>query len=340
MMNQVKTIASRFFSLVMVLLLCTSTGAINYSSADDAIPALSIAETEEILMRKFASGEYSRKGADQCLRCHDADSDVSAMGIFENSHGSAELHGGPFQGLQCEACHGPIGDHGRSRPRRGEAREPMITFGENALVQADKQNSVCLSCHDDSERTQWPHGAHQAAEIPCAACHKMHEKPQSLQLADVQKQVCGQCHVRVMSQLQQRSAHPVQNGALTCLDCHRVHGSGMDNDLPSATQNQLCETCHTEKRGPFLWEHQPVAEDCGNCHVAHGTLNANLLLQRTPQLCQSCHVASGHPAVPYGKADSGSGGGILDRFTLANSCTSCHAQVHGSNHPSGNRLQR
>ncbi len=35
--------------------------------------------------------------------------------------------------------------------------------------------------------------------------------------------------------------------------------------------NETCYTCHADKRGPFLWEHQPVNEDCTNCHTPHGS---------------------------------------------------------------------
>ena len=32
--------------------------------------------------------------------------------------------------------------------------------------------------------------------------------------------------------------------------------------LKKDTVNDTCYTCHADQRGPFLWEHQPVSEDC------------------------------------------------------------------------------
>ena len=49
--------------------------------------------------------------------------------------------------------------------------------------------------------------------------------------------------------------------------------------------NETCYACHMEKRGPFVHTHEPVAEDCSNCHNPHGTTAENLLKARPPFLC-------------------------------------------------------
>jgi len=36
------------------------------------------------------------------------------------------------------------------------------------------------------------------------------------------------------------------------------------------TINEACTTCHAEKRGPYLWEHAAVTENCASCHDPHG----------------------------------------------------------------------
>ncbi|MCG6298200.1 hypothetical protein K6U65_22475 [Vibrio vulnificus] len=64
---------------------------------------------------------------------------------------------------QCEACHGPANNHERN-PRKGEMREPMITFGPMSPVPSEKQNSVCLSCHTDSSRSAWHSSEHRVAQ--------------------------------------------------------------------------------------------------------------------------------------------------------------------------------
>jgi hypothetical protein len=39
-----------------------------------------------------------------------------------------------------------------------------------------------------------------------------------------------------------------------------------------------CVKCHTDKRGPFVFEHPPVrVEGCEICHMPHGSMNPKLL---------------------------------------------------------------
>jgi DmsE family decaheme c-type cytochrome len=127
---------------------------------------------------------------------------------------------------------------------------------------------------------------------------------------------------------------------MACSDCHNAHGSATAAMLNKPTVNQTCYSCHAEKRGPMLWEHAPVAEDCTLCHSAHGAVRAALLNKSPPLLCQQCHTVAGHPSVARTGAalPGGSAGGQI--FLLAGSCTNCHSQVHGSNHPSGAKLMR
>jgi predicted CXXCH cytochrome family protein len=119
----------------------------------------------------------------------------------------------------------------------------------------------------------------------------------------------------------------------------KSHGSTNPYNLVRATLNDTCYECHAEKRGPLLWEHQPVTEDCSTCHAAHGSSNPGMVKLRGPLLCQSCHSQQGHPSLGYGP--SGLPGNAAPATALAlGNCMNCHSQVHGSNHPSGSSLTR
>jgi DmsE family decaheme c-type cytochrome len=132
------------------------------------------------------------------------------------------------------------------------------------------------------------------------------------------------------------SRHPLREGKMACTSCHSPHGSTAPASLVRNTVNETCTGCHSEKRGPFLWEHQPVTEDCHNCHDPHGSVQPSLLKARAPFLCQQCHEAAGHPSSPATPQ------GLPGRsaFLLGGACLNCHSQVHGSNHPSGRALMR
>jgi DmsE family decaheme c-type cytochrome len=114
-------------------------------------------------------------------------------------------------------------------------------------------------------------------------------------------------------------------GENVCATCHEPHGSTRKM-MKRESLNETCYQCHTEMRGPFLWDHAPAREDCSTCHKAHGSNNTNLLKQRAPMLCQQCHIQGRHQTVA---------GAPNSAFNTYRSCTNCHSQVHGSNHPSG-----
>jgi DmsE family decaheme c-type cytochrome len=101
--------------------------------------------------------------------------------------------------------------------------------------------------------------------------------------------------------------------------------------IRAVSANDQCLSCHAEKRGPFLWEHPPVVEDCLNCHYPHGSTRRAMLKMNVTRLCQSCHVSTGHAT---------SARLSTDRFAVGTSCLQCHTQVYGSNHPSGFALTR
>ncbi len=287
--------------------------------------------------------QYSEKGADTCLDCHDKDADTltfSTNGIFKSRHGHRRDKGAPFGpgGMQCEACHGP----GHVHSTKGSQEKLTINSQKrDSFVPVAQRNAQCLTCHDSRNRTGWHAAAHEKSGLACADCHQMHTDRDAVMGKTSQPDVCFRCHQKQRADFQKASAHPVKHGLMNCADCHNSHGgSATTASLIKPTLNQTCTSCHADKRGPLLWEHAPVAEDCLTCHNSHGSVRPGLLAKSTPMLCQQCHSASSHPAVARTGASlpGGTGGGAI--FTVAGSCTNCHSQVHGSNHPSGSSLTR
>jgi len=277
---------------------------------------------------------YSRKGADTCLGCHD---DAALMGLFRTKHARPNDPSGPFGhgGLQCEACHGPGDAHAKAK---GKERAGIVDFARGSPTPVAERNGKCLHCHVQDAAHDFGTSAHAAAQVACADCHQSHAARDAVRELATQPQVCSRCHEAQRSNLQKPSHHPLREGKMACTSCHAPHGSSGPGSLRKASVTETCTGCHAEYRGPFLWEHQPVAEDCGNCHEAHGSVQRALLKARAPFLCQQCHEAQGHPSAPY--TPGGLPGGAPSAFLLAGSCVNCHSQVHGSNHPSGRALMR
>ncbi|HVW70623.1 MAG TPA: DmsE family decaheme c-type cytochrome [Steroidobacteraceae bacterium] len=278
---------------------------------------------------------YSAQGADTCLGCHN---DPAILSLFRTKHAQPNDPRGPFGhgGLQCEACHGPGGAHVKAKGRQPAG---IVEFGKDTRTAVAKQNSMCLGCHQDNAAHAWSASAHAANDVACADCHKMHSAHDPVREAATQPDVCGKCHGSQVMGLVKPSHHPLHEGKMACTSCHSPHGSAAPASLVKATVNETCTSCHAEYRGPFLWEHQPVTEDCGNCHEPHGSTQPALLKSRAPFLCQQCHEAQGHPSVPMTPAGL-PGGGSPNPYLLVGACLNCHSQVHGSNHPSGRALMR
>jgi DmsE family decaheme c-type cytochrome len=304
--------------VVIALLLgaVAPTMAAAASEAADAVPA------------------YSPKGADTCLACH---GDPSVIGIFRTKHARPNDPRGPFGhgGLQCEACHGPGGAHVKAQ---GGPLAGMVDFGTKALAPAAKQNAMCLGCHQSNAAHDWASSAHAARDIACASCHTLHAAQDPVRSAVTQIEVCTGCHQAQHTDLFKPSHHPLREGKMACTSCHAPHGSTAPAQLVKNTVNETCTTCHAEYRGPFLWEHQPVTEDCGNCHTPHGSVQPSLLKVRAPFLCQQCHEGAGHPSIA--NTPQGLLSGTPSPYLLAGGCINCHSQVHGSNHPSGRTFMR
>jgi len=216
----------------------------------------------------------------------------------------------------------------------------MIRFGRDSETPVAAQNAMCLGCHEQSLAADWHGGAHDATAVSCASCHDSHVPRDPVLARATQADVCYTCHVAERSQFLKPFTHPVEHGKVGCSDCHAPHGSTAEHQLVKATLNETCYECHAEKRGPFTWEHAPVAESCANCHAPHGANNPGMLTLRGPILCQSCHSQQGHPSFAYTPDGLPGGGGPISSSLPLGNCMNCHSQVHGSNHPSGSTLSR
>jgi DmsE family decaheme c-type cytochrome len=286
-----------------------------------------------------AGGEpaYTSRGADTCIKCHDEDSKFPVVSIFKTRHAQPADARTPFAQLQCETCHGPGAKHAVEVPE-GQKQAPITAFGVKSALPIEKQNQICLGCHEGQNRIAWKGSPHGGNNVGCVSCHKIHATHDAVRAMAEQPDVCFTCHKRQRAEFDKPSVHPVRFAQMACNSCHEVHGSAAAKLLIKPTLNETCYTCHAEKRGPFLWEHAPVAENCGTCHTPHGSIHPTLLAKRAPLLCQECHSRVGHPSVA--RTGAGLPGGSPSGFLLGESCMNCHSQVHGSNHPSGVKLMR
>jgi len=267
-------------------------------------------------------------GQDTCIGCHDTEGES----IHKTAHGKKQNPGSPEADKGCESCHGPGSAH---------LDDPSVPGSINRFAQMKPRDvsDTCLTCHSRGNHTQWKGSMHDARNLSCTTCHSVHspksEKSQ-LKAASI-VDTCKACHTTEVAK-QQRVGHmPVREGKMTCTTCHNPHGTTNVRMLRTGNWiNETCTSCHTEKRGPFLWDHAPVREACNTCHDPHGSNNDRMLVAKLPVLCQGCHIGTRHPSTIYdGNALASKSNRLIGR-----SCVNCHSQIHGSNSPAGNTLLR
>ncbi|MBI4357001.1 MAG: DmsE family decaheme c-type cytochrome [Gammaproteobacteria bacterium] len=273
----------------------------------------------------------------QCTKCHD-ESTAPVLPLLQSKHAVIADNKTPFADRSCQTCHGMSEEHMKGSEAGGPRPSPNIRFDSKSNTSISEQNGTCLSCHRSGSRMKWKGSQHEMKGVRCVSCHTIHTENAKVLDKKNQAEVCFICHKTQKAESYKFSSHPIQEGKVVCSSCHNPHGSVGPKLLNKATVNETCYTCHAEKRGPFLWEHPPVREDCLNCHTPHGSIHKPLLKSRGPWLCQQCHLAQFHPSAVY----SGTGVppvGAADQL-LGKNCLNCHFEPHGSNHPSGARKTR
>lgn len=278
-------------------------------------------------------------GTQNCLMsCHEHD---RLSHYFEASTMGAQLKKGSGMPLvDCESCHGPgslaIKDLTPELVERDAARGIKTPCDYKTLIDlenlpAPAQSLICLKCHSANATFNlhnWNASLHSLNEVSCFDCHDVHASP-DLKVSPINSgKLCFECHQSAQAEFLLPSHHPLNEGRIFCTDCHDPHGSTSEL-LRKDDVRETCLQCHPEKRGPFVFEHADVAEDCLNCHNQHGSVNSYLLNAREPFLCLQCH--EGHRiTTPDGRPISTeSARGLYTR------CSDCHARIHGSDIPSG-----
>jgi len=283
----------------------------------------------------FPQGKDGYIGEARCVACHRAESENWAhtihAAVFRRSAANELAARG------CEACHGP----GAKHLEDASDRSAIVAFTHRRGVPVETQNAQCLQCHKGRARIFWEGSIHQSSRLGCSDCHNPMAKISATGLLAKSSvsETCFTCHAQQRTEFRKRSRMPLGEGRLSCADCHNPHGSATRPLLRADSVNQLCYGCHAEKRGPFIWEHAPVRQDCLACHVPHGSSHESLLVVARPFLCQQCHASVTHPAALVTRANLPRGA-VPDERAVNRSCSNCHSQIHGSNHPSGSRFQR
>jgi DmsE family decaheme c-type cytochrome len=312
---------SRLMGLLLGLILVSAYGLADSRRGMPPTPRpQATAAQEKTAAAKPASAAASDyAGAEACKTCHE---DIY-NGWEKSPHWKTTLNtkeGPSHQG--CEACHGAAASH---------VADPTDTSKLFLFEKASAKeiNARCLTCHaGGTQHMNAINSLHAKNDVACTSCHSPHHaKETQFLLVKAQPQLCYGCHLQQKPQFDMPFHHRVNEGLIQCSDCHNVHGSVKAKQVrTSATQDVVCFTCHIDKQGPFVFEHEAVKlEGCQSCHVTHGGPNPHMLkVSNVNLLCLQCHTAStfsGAPGTPS----------FHNQNTFFQACTLCHSQIHGSN---------
>jgi predicted CXXCH cytochrome family protein len=283
-------------------------------------------------------------GSETCKSCHED----QFTSFSKTKHAKlAQLAGWKDKMQGCESCHGS----GKAHVEGGGDKTKIRTFKNEGPKQTSE---TCLSCHAGrEEHNNYKRGEHWRNDVGCNDCHSPHpviaaeaktqsadslsligassdQKPGIANLRMLKKsepQLCISCHTEMNSQFTQPFHHKVLEGTMKCSDCHNPHGGFELKQAKLATgADASCLKCHTDKQGPFVFEHAPLKlEGCTACHTPHGAGNAKLLKRNdVRQLCLECHSNAheiGAPGTPSFHNQA---------TTRFQNCTTCHVKIHGS----------
>ncbi len=284
-------------------------------------------------------------GSESCATCHEdqfkAFSDTKHAKLSKLDSWKGKVQG-------CESCHGP----GKAHLEDATDLTKIISF-------KDKSSKVisesCLTCHSgDAEHKKFRRSDHWRNNVGCTDCHTAHgaesHKTQvgSVTLAGIdsenkpgpattamlkvsEPQLCIKCHTETKSQFSLPFRHKVLEGQMKCSDCHNAHGDfELKNARVAIGGDSSCVKCHSDKKGPFVYEHLPTTvEGCATCHNTHGSTNPKMLKRgQVRQLCLECHSSIFDDIAPN----------VPSFHNQANAryqnCTVCHVTIHGSQtHP-------
>jgi DmsE family decaheme c-type cytochrome len=272
-----------------------------------------------------------------CANCH------------ENRHNSIMLtaHGAQndADGSACQSCHGDASLH-----LKDPTKNKPISLVTSKDATAAERTGVCMACHAGARQLAfWSSGTHKKNDVSCTDCHSIHggqaaanfrnikdksfaAAPYTTTSRQLAYKACIACHRDIRGEIIKPSHHPIIEGKIACHDCHDPHGALTPVMLRAESYQDLCTSCHADKRGPWIHEHPPVMENCATCHTPHGSAHNRLLAQKPPALCADCHPG-GHTHGIYDGRGTIPGVNPSNIRFEGSGCINCHRQIHGSNAP-------
>jgi predicted CXXCH cytochrome family protein len=185
----------------------------------------------------------------QCMRCHMSEVQTADKGTMNHYQGLPFLHGG----ITCESCHGDTRDH-VLHPGATQVVDP-------AKLDADRRDSICMSCHLEGDTSVERRGKSLADYKPGDRIEDFvsyftysGENFSNRGVSEVEELSTSKCKL-------------ASGDRMSCMTCHDPHAGPAPEERTSYYRAK-CLTCHTQTG--FATAHYPGTRDCTHCHMPSG----------------------------------------------------------------------
>jgi len=235
-----------------------------------------------------ADPPIGRKIGYDCMFCHNG---YPAIPPGHEQTGAEPVFTGALpQGIDCQRCHGPGGDHIRTVRQSGAKLADIRSAIVNpARLDKDRSMDVCLQCHLETTVRLLPNSIRRYDRGPFS--YRPGEPFSNFQLSF--DHAPGTAHdnkfeiVNSVYRLKKSKCFLESQGQLSCTTCHNPHDiqhgqPGLDG------YNRACANCHAPAK--LAARPHPAGANCVGCHmpkrrtedVVHAVMTDHLIQRRPP----------------------------------------------------------